>query len=80
MDPSCEGDDDEVDELDADDDEDADAGRHRATVAVGHTWRMPATCRGMSLHDTSSFEAALAYSRDSSTSDAAMVIMPPKWR
>ena len=51
-----------------------------ATIPCGHTWRMHATCRGMSLRDTSAIEATFVYSRDSPTSDAAIVIVPPKWR
>ena len=51
-----------------------------ATIPCGHTWRMHATCRGMSLRDTSAIEAIFVYSRDSPSSDAAIVIVPPKWR
>ena len=51
-----------------------------ATIPCGHTWRMHATCRGMSLRDTRAIEATFVYSRDSPSSDAAIVIVPPKWR
>ena len=51
-----------------------------ATIPCGHTWRMHATCRGMSLRDTSAIEETFVYSRDSPSSDAAIVIVPPKWR
>jgi len=51
-----------------------------ATIPCGHTWRMHAACRGMSLRDTSAIEATFVYSRDSPSSDAAIVIVPPKWR
>ena len=51
-----------------------------ATIPCGHTWRMHATCRGMSLRDTSAIEETFVYPRDSPSSDAAIVIVPPKWR
>ncbi len=54
--------------------------RDGATAAAGHTWRMRAACRGMSPHETSAIDDAFIYSRDSPTSDVAMVVVPPKWR
>ena len=51
-----------------------------AKVPRGHTWCMHAACRGMTLRDTSAIEATFVYSRDGPTGDAAIVIVPPKWR
>ena len=51
-----------------------------APATIPHTWRMHATCCGMSLRDTSAIEATLMYSRGSPSSDAAIAIVPPKWR
>ena len=51
-----------------------------APATIPQTWRMHATCCGMSLRATSGIEATLVYSRDSPSSDDAIVIVPPKWR
>ena len=51
-----------------------------ATATFGHTWRMRAARLGMSLRETKDIQVAFVYSRDSPTSDVAIVIVPPKWR
>ncbi len=54
--------------------------RDSATATFGHTWRLRSVCRGMSLRETSAMDVAFVYSRDSPTSDVAIVIVPPRLR